>query len=152
MVAGVQRLEDAGLSPHWPSRLLLHGNGRRQFTRALIRPKRVPAQLPHGPLPAPSGFDEATPATVTATAINDAIDAWHKEARKEWASLIGFSLGSPAHCFWWSPAVGPLASQECGNTRISTLWRSVALRFDEVACIAERRRPGGYEGVQLVRP
>ena len=37
-VAGIQRIDDAGRHPHWPSRLLIRGDARRPMTRHLIRP------------------------------------------------------------------------------------------------------------------
>ena len=49
-IAGVPRLEDAGLSPHWHARLLIRGDTRRNVCRQMIRPRYVPATLPMGPL------------------------------------------------------------------------------------------------------
>ena len=50
-VVGIQRTEDAGVCPHFPSRLLLRGDARRHLVRQLVRPELVPATLPQGPFP-----------------------------------------------------------------------------------------------------
>ena len=56
-VAGVQRVDGVGMSPHYPARLLLRGDARRHQIRALIRPKRVAPTLMHGPQPKPPSYD-----------------------------------------------------------------------------------------------
>ena len=48
-IVGIQRIEDGGLSPHWPSTLLVRGDARRLKARQLVRAKKVPAILPHSP-------------------------------------------------------------------------------------------------------
>ena len=50
-IVGVQRIDDAGLLPHWPVRLVLRGDARRFAIRQLVRPKLVEPILPFGPLP-----------------------------------------------------------------------------------------------------
>ena len=55
-VAGVQRIEGVGMSPHFPVRLLLRGDARRFTVRTLVRPKRVPPILMHGPQPKPPSY------------------------------------------------------------------------------------------------
>ena len=54
-IAGVQRLEDAGLFPHFPARLLIRSNALRYQVRKLLKPPMVPGYLPAGP-PAPPPF------------------------------------------------------------------------------------------------
>ena len=48
-VAGVQRLEDGGLYPHFPTRLLVEGDALRYMIRRLNKPVKVPGHLPVGP-------------------------------------------------------------------------------------------------------
>ena len=47
-VAGVQRIECVGISPHFPARLLIRGDARRFLVRTFVRPKRVPPTLMFG--------------------------------------------------------------------------------------------------------
>ena len=106
-VAGIQRIEDAGLFPHWPSRLLIRGDARRHLVRQLVRPEFVPAVLLAGPLPRsralfPSGID------ATAAASDSASGGWHVAAGEEWRSLMGGLRPFITLCFrlgvsGWSP-------------------------------------------------
>ena len=57
-IHGVQRIEDGGLNPHWPSRLLLRGDAKRHMVRKLITPEKIDAVLPHGPQKLPPAYDE----------------------------------------------------------------------------------------------
>ncbi len=71
-ILGIQRIEDAGFSLHWPSRLLMKGGARRRLVRQIKKPKVIPAQLPFGPLPMPIEppdeviFDDLTLTTLIA--------------------------------------------------------------------------------------
>ena len=56
-IAGVQRLEDAGLFPHFPARLLIKGNALRYQVRKLLKPPKVPGYLPAGPPAPPPSYD-----------------------------------------------------------------------------------------------
>ena len=79
-VAGIQRIEDAGLFPHWASRLLIRGDARRHLVRQLVRPELVPAIILAGPLPRPrilfpDGIDITTAAmngTMNGTTLPEA--------------------------------------------------------------------------------
>ena len=44
-VAGVQRIEGVGTSPHFPVRLLLRGDARRFTVRTPVRPKKGSANI-----------------------------------------------------------------------------------------------------------
>ena len=55
-VAGVQRVEDGGCTPHWQSRLLLRGDARRIAARKLVKPPKVEATLPQGPQRPPPDY------------------------------------------------------------------------------------------------
>ena len=46
-------ISDVGTKPHWPCRILLKGSTRHKAVRRLVRPDKVPAGLPAGPLPRP---------------------------------------------------------------------------------------------------
>ena len=63
-VAGVARVDDAGLNPHWPARIYLRSDARRHLVRQLVRPRKIPGQLPDGPLPPAPDYTEATPSHV----------------------------------------------------------------------------------------
>ena len=147
-VAAVQRLDDAGLHPHWPARLLIRGNARRPMVRRLVRPCAVPGVLPHGPLPQPSlppGLDE--PASMaedlaTATAL------WYDTARVEWSSLAAADAKHAAPRFRWQPSAGPTAAPQVGSGRASATWRSLAQRIEECVGILGRRRPGGLRLIE----
>ena len=93
-VAGVSRVDDAGLHPHWPTRLLLRGDARRHLTRQMVRPCKIAAVLPAGPLPQPSTFKDAVPSESTLDAISIATHQWYKHAHAEWSSLTGRTLKS----------------------------------------------------------
>ena len=56
-VAGAQRINGVGTTPHFPARLLLRGDARRFDVRNLTRPKRVPPVLMHGPQPKPPSYE-----------------------------------------------------------------------------------------------
>ena len=48
-VHGVQVINDTGINPHCPVRLLLHASAARRFRRRLVRPPNIPGRLPLGP-------------------------------------------------------------------------------------------------------
>ena len=51
-VESVNRIEDAGLHPHWPARLILRSTPRRRLVRKLVKPRAVSGTLPLWPSPA----------------------------------------------------------------------------------------------------
>ena len=51
--AGVQRIDGVGISSNFPARLLIRGDARRFQVNTLVRPKRNPPTLMHGPRPKP---------------------------------------------------------------------------------------------------
>ncbi len=87
-VVGVMRLDDGGMHPHWPSRVLFQGNARQHLVRKLVRPAKVPGTLPPGPLPQPCKEWEPL-APEDDDAMNAATDVWYVQAKREWASLMG---------------------------------------------------------------
>jgi len=52
-IAGCVRIDDAGLYPHWPARLLLRGDARRLAVRKLRQPPQGPRLLAFWPLALP---------------------------------------------------------------------------------------------------
>ena len=84
-IVRVQRIDDAGLSPHWPARLVLRGDARRFAIRQLVRPKLVEPILPFGPLP-----EQICQLPVIGESVEEldrSAIAWHAAARGEWRSL-----------------------------------------------------------------
>jgi hypothetical protein len=139
-VAGIQRVDDAGLNPHWPCRLLIRGDARSCRVRQLVRPLPVPGVLPHGPLPDPGQTRQLWP-TVDESEIEQAAGSWMAAARQEWASLLGTQPALQPPRFRWQPAAGPLAAEFAGATAETVLWRNLASRLVECAAILERFLP-----------
>ena len=88
-VAGVARIEDAGLKPHWPVRLYLRSNARRHLVRQLVRPRKIPGVLPHGPAARPPDFSDAIPASVSRHEVDRCVHSWYKKVREELNCLNG---------------------------------------------------------------
>ena len=130
-VVAIQRLDDAGLFPHFPVRMLIKGNARRFMVRKLIKPPLVPGALPHGPSPPPKSF-----ASVHDLAQRDQLDLatilWLEGAREEWSSVAGLSLGFKEPQLKWRPAV-PKSQPTIGHTLFAGMWRAQAQRVDRVA-------------------
>jgi hypothetical protein len=74
-VVAVQRIDDAGLSPHWPSRLVLRSDMQRMRVREIVRPPRTPGVLPDGPQP-PHPNNDACHAAVLEGNLCPAIKPW----------------------------------------------------------------------------
>ena len=145
-VAGIARIDDAGLSPHWPTRLYLRSDARRHLVRQLVRPRKVPGLLPCGPTTPVPDYSDATPSSVSQSEVDTCMSVWYSKAREEWHALTAHEtshrvlssyVASDAR-FKWSPAAGAIATPGTGATRSATHWRSVARRFQEVANLLER--------------
>jgi hypothetical protein len=120
-VVAVQRLEDGGLFPHYPTRLLVRGNARRYMVRELVKPRLVAGELPAGPPNRPPSYF----ATVGAieTDLNLAAMMWYETAREELADLAGHPLTHRQAHFKWAPAVPRKASRAFGGSKVSMMWR-----------------------------
>jgi len=140
-VAGIARIDDAGLYPHKPVRLYVHSSCRRFLTRQLLRPAKVNGVLPAGPLPRPRPAGSLYPAEVTMEAVDVAARQWLECAKAEWASLAGVAPDRAAPRFRWLPAVGPRARPQAGATAQSAFWRNAARRLDECAAVIQRAVP-----------
>ena len=57
VVVGTSRIDNAGFSPHFPTRIYIAGDARRKAVRRLVRPRRIDGVLPHGPLSRPEADD-----------------------------------------------------------------------------------------------
>ena len=155
-VAAIQRIDDAGLSPHWPARLLLRGDARRPLIRTLVRPTSVPGVLPAGPLPSTAAFDSIGLQSHDSPSIDAGLRDWYKLAHSEWESLTGRASYTDQPTFKWQHAAGTPAKQQCGATSSSVAWRSLARRFDEAAILlrkaaAQATSPVGRHGLALAR-
>ena len=132
-VLTVQRITDAGLSPHSPVRLLLRGDARRPMVRRLVRPPRIEGALPHGPANDPDKYPKLRHAALDGSDINSACAEWYACARAEVASLTGLPQSHHAATFKWSPAAGAPAKRTLGATPLSVTWRVLAQRAEYAA-------------------
>ena len=133
-IAGIQRIDDAGLAPHYPTRLLVRGGARRFDVRQMSRPAVVPGQLPDGPLPGPTA---PMPCNIhTIQELDDSMRLWQDAARTEWRSLIGALPDFRAPSFKLAPAPGPRAEDVPDSSRLAQQWRTLAMRSQELASIA----------------
>ena len=148
-VCGVFRISDAGLHPHWPSRLLLRGNTRRLLVRTQVKPFKISGTLPEGPVLQNEGFDSIARekfehACEHPPCTHDILEKdmrdWFAHARTEWMSLAGLKAEQPislATKFKFVPAVGPPAKAVAGMSNFSICWRVAARNLTEVARILD---------------
>ncbi len=111
-VAAVMNIEDAGVSPHSPVRLLLRGSPRSVKIRCLAAPRRFEAQLPQGCPPRPASYDDVVDANVSPAVTKDNLDG-----------LSVLTVSSPISVAWTVTTgvelVGAqMARRSCG----SQLW------------------------------
>ena len=135
-VVGVQRLEDGGLSPHWPSRLILRGDAKRFAIRKLVRPPKVTGILPHGPAWIEPSYSTVLEAAVHDKRIDEATVAWYTIARQEWSNLAGIDLAYKAARFKWAPAFAGTAIPWAGSLGVA-LCSGLTLSG---SCLASRQR------------
>ena len=132
LVSGVQVIQNAGLSPHSPCRLYLRADGRRKMGRRLHKPLNVPGRLPHGPAERPPNYDEVKQLCGTGK-LDEAMEHWYRNARREWSSLTGIADDARLHKFVQSPLAGACASQTNGSTSLAVTWRVIANLLHELA-------------------
>ena len=130
-VAGVQRMDDVGLHPHAPCRLLLRGDARRHAVRKLHRAPKVPATLPHGPAPRPPSYQGVVDKCTSKNGIAVAMREWYRKARKEWAALTEAKMDYQRLGFKWGCQVG----NACGSntTALAAAWAEAAKRAEDMA-------------------
>jgi len=142
-VVGVSRIDDGGLSPHWPVRLYLRGDGHRFMVRKLRRPQGIPGVLPAGPLPQSDRAAPAAPDSVDAVSIDTAMDNWIDGAYQEWSSLLGAPRAFFQPYFYWASPAGCTTDEHAGSCFTSASWRVIARRTGEAAAIIDRQCAGG---------
>ena len=136
-VVGVQRLQDAGLNPHWMTRLVLKGNAKRFAVRQLVRPDKVEGILPHGP-PLQDPSYQPVLELLAESEPDNAAKCWNKLARQEWTSIAGKDLKFKECRFKWASAVSRSASPWDGSTIASAAWRALARRAGDITNLLAR--------------
>ena len=151
-VAGVQRIEGVGTQPHFPSRLLLRGDARRFMVRNLVRSKRVPPVLMHGPQPKPPSYENVlrlaggVPLRTSSSDIDNktkedittAISTWRATARSEFDTISSDNLQYRQAHFVMRSAAAKTASPWGPSSCISAVWRGLATRTFETAALLAR--------------
>ena len=141
-VVGVQRLEDAGMNPHSPSRLILRGDARRHAVRKLVRPPKVEPLLPSGPSRPPPSYEQVHLLAGSADSLGEAMEAWYSTARQEFGDLAGKTLGHFRSDFKWGSPVAIVRQPWAGTTEVSSMWRNLAMRAAEASKILHRTEVG----------
>ncbi len=153
-VAGVQRLSDGAMYPHWASRLLLRGDSKRYAVRRLIKAKRIDGVLPCGPGNAPPSYQHIIEANAFGSGQDDTevtadleglTTSWYKLARTEFGDILGDLVPFKAPKFKWTSAAGERTLPWSGASKRSVMWRSLARTAEDV----ERALA---TGVHLLRP
>ena len=132
-VVGTQVLDDAGLSPHHPCRLIIRGDARRHAVRRLVKPMHISGVLPFGPAPLPPCYADVHEACKDDQLSDGAMNLWYVKARQEWAAITGAPDRARKTRFVWSPVAGKCASPFTGATTPSITWRILARRADDVS-------------------
>ena len=133
IVTAVQIIDDGGMKPHKPVRLLLAGNGRRYAVNKLKRPVKVPGCLPQGPAMTPPSYSEVLSAASDEQALTAALSKWYQLARSEFAHLMGKDAAHRPTTFAWEPAAGTHTAAWAGQAKRGRLWRISARRAQETA-------------------
>ena len=129
-----------GTQPHFPSRLLLRGDARRFMVRNLVRSRRVPLVLMHGPQPKPPSYEkvlrlaDGVPLRTSSGAIDNqvkediatAINTWRETAKSEFVTLSGENLQYRQAHFVMRSAAAKTASPWGPTSCISAVWRGIA--------------------------
>ena len=122
--------------------MFLRGDARRKLCRRLVRPLRVPACLPAGPLPRPTVQSDAY--IRDRESLGTAMAAWYDAARGEFGALAGRDMAHSRPKLRWVQATGPEA-RPAGSATDARLWRSCASRAREAAALVARRAQGAQE-------
>ena len=138
----VCRVSDSGLTPHWPTRILLRGDVRRTRVRCLAKPMHVPGALPDGPVRECDDFDCIATGALSVGDLQLQSTKWLQLATRQWEQLVGKLAKEPGKVqasFVWQPAAGPVALRDVGATMYSQAWRTVAKKFNEVCSMLQNR-------------
>jgi hypothetical protein len=129
-VSGVVRINDGGCSPHWTSRLYIHGGARAKAVRRLVKPLAVPGTLPMGPLNK-QHYDDSHGNRAN---FRD----WYAKARDIWGSLLCTDPGADTHQFRWEAATGKTACREAGASATSALLRAMTRKVEEATTLVQK--------------
>ena len=85
-VAGTFRLDESGIRPHSPVRLILDPDCRHHMSLELVRPPLVPPYLAKGSIDVDPALalEASRPVAATAVALDIAAAAWTDLAHKKW--------------------------------------------------------------------
>ena len=139
-VVSTIRIEHGGCKPHWPCRLLLRGNARHKAARRLLRPDKVPADLPAGPLPQGREKWEHDD-DMNSQQLGAAFRAWYQRSRVVWNALLGTTAEHFDLKFRWEPATGRVACPHAGASPTSSMMRAAAMHIDEMIRLLRRNKP-----------
>ena len=134
------RISDGGCNPHWAARLYLSGSARHKAVRRLVKPDKIPADLPFGrlreqdALPARHGhFPQADLAL--------GFDEWYSRAGSTWQALLGTATKNSKHRFRWEAATGMLACPDAGASNDTAALRATIRRTVEAARLRKGAAP-----------
>ena len=136
-VAGVQRIEDGGASPHFFARLLVRGDARRFPIRKLVTAPRVSGSLPFGPAPEPPSYSQTVELAKHDDLLGSAMEDFYTRARAEWTGIAGKPLDFVRHRFKMEAPLHAFARPWTGASTLSVVWRSLARRADEVPSVIQ---------------
>ena len=83
------------------SRIILRGDAKRHMVRQLARPRKVDANLPPRPAPAPPDYKQVA-SKVQLGELQEAMVEWYSAARQEWTTIAGVDLSYKAPRFRWA--------------------------------------------------
>lgn len=123
------KLHDTYTSLYWAARLYIRGDARHKAVRRLVRPHRIPPNVPHGPLnkqayPEPTDPDDDI-------SLADGFAHWYSNARTTWHSLLGTSITRETHRFRWEPVAGRITHSQMGATEATAELRAMEARLRE---------------------
>ena len=145
-VRGVVSIEDAGFSPHSPSRLFLSVGARRLLVRRLVAPRRFPPSLPLGCFPRAHASPACPPPSLVGCSppqLDAAFDEWLRNLEDIVSGIMGLDgydkkKKTSSRClgprFVMQPALGrPSAGVDCASST-SLSWRKIAAWLLLVLC------------------
>ena len=127
-VVAVIRIDDGGFHPHHPVRMLLRPDARRKMVRTLVKPSRVKACIPHGPLAEKNiQQDMLSEGELTKERLDRAMVTWYKQAYDVFWSLDPLPAPRPDAAsytcvFKLKATCGNKASPISGHNRDAALW------------------------------
>ena len=137
------RVDETGISPHSPSRLLIRPNCRYHMSRECVRPPEVPASLADGPRATGTDMSRlCQPCAANQIAIDRAAALWDDNALEQWKFVQPDKqdVSKPMRAasgpyFEWSYTVGPKASATVGHSKEAHAWAVAANRANLLASL-----------------